>query len=87
MASFNRPVTESEVEIFARGARTLEDYEARVGVVSESGRYVTENRKRLQVLVICGRCGRTWWTVQRGIVSRWFDHFEMRAPDALADLY
>jgi hypothetical protein len=87
MASFSRAVTSGEVEAFADGADSLEHFEVAVGIVSESGRYVTENRRRLQILVICGLCGRTWWTVQRGIVSGWFEHFEMRPPQALADLY
>ena len=50
-------------------------------------RVVKRGAVRLQILVICGACGRTWWTVQRGIVSRWFVHFEMRPPKAMGRLY
>ncbi len=87
MVSISRLITPKEIEELAVGHESLDSWEAKHGEVSESGRTVRERRYRLKVLVICEPCGRTWWTIQRGIVSGWFTHFEMQPPIELEDLY
>jgi len=83
----SRPITSKEVEELGVGYESLDSWEARNGEISESGKYVRERRHRVQILIICGCCGRSWWTIQRGIVAGWFTHFEMGVPMELEDLY
>ncbi len=87
LVRLSRPITPKEVEELGGGLESLNSWEARNGEVSESGKTVRERRRRVQVLIICESCGRTWWTVQRGIVAGWFTHFEMGIPIELEDLY
>lgn len=87
LVRLSRPITPKEVEDLGVGHESLDSWESRNGEISESGMSVRERRRRLQVLIICDRCGRTWWTIQRGIVAMWFDHFEMSVPVEMEDLY
>lgn len=87
LVRLSRPITPKEVEELGVGYESLDSWEARNGEISESGKSVRERRGRVQVLIVCRSCDRTWWTIQRGIVSKWFDHFEMGVPMELEDLY
>ncbi len=87
LVRMSRQITPKEVEELAVGHESLDSWEARNGDVSESGKSLRERRRRVQVLIICEGCGRTWWTIQRGIVAGWFAHFEMGVPMEMEDLY
>lgn len=87
LVRYSRPIRPAEIEEMAAGLVSMDTWESLNGTISESGRTLTENRKRLCVLVICDACGRSWWTIQRGIVAGWFAHFEMIPPIELEDLY
>lgn len=87
LVRLSRLITPKEVEELGVGLESLNSWETRNGEISESGKTVRERRRRIQVLIICESCGRTWWTIQRGIVAGWFTHFEMGIPMELEDLY
>ena len=87
LVRLSRPITPKEIEELGVGLESLDSWEARNGDVSESGKTVHERRRRVQVLIICDLCDRSWWTIQRGIVAGWFDYFEMTVPMELEDLY